>query len=230
MAKGMRSTAVHRDESGVAGGITAEAAKTSAVPFHELDPERAAQSILRGLVGGAGPAGIAATEASGAEAEFKSLGVERIPFTGTQAVKFRQHFHKVPVYGSLVTVELDRDNNFIAVNSSIGEPTGVDPVATLSPAQAIQTVREWAGYGERPLEQQARLNFYFDRKENRWRLVYIVEDVLRHKPRKAESPESVTALPEYSDFVVDAHTGDRVDELPRTQTMADADAQHHAAD
>ena len=225
----MRSTAIHRDELGgatIGMGLDQE----GAVPLRELNPERAARRILNSLVGGAGDATIAATESAGAAAEYKSLGVETIPFTDTQAVKFRQQFHKIPVYGSLVTVELDRNNNFMAVNSSIGEPTGVDPVATLSPAQAIERVRQWAGYGDRPLVQPARLNFYFDQKGDRWRLVYVIEDVLRYSPRVPQATEGVTALPEYSDFVLDAHMGELVDELPRTQTMAETDAQQDAAD
>ena len=218
MAKGMRSTAIHRDELGgatIGMGLDHE----GAVPLRELNPERAARRILNSLVGGAGDATIAATEepSAGAAAEYKSLGVETIPFTDTQAVKFRQQFHKIPVYGSLVTVELDRNNNFMAVNSSIGEPTGVDPVATLSPAQAIERVRQWAGYGDRPLVQPARLNFYFDQKGDRWRLVYVIEDVLRYSPRVPQATEGVTALPEYSDFVLDAHTGE-----PRRRASAHA--------
>jgi Zn-dependent metalloprotease len=229
MAKGLRSTGIHRDEL---GGATITAAPEDAVAARDMDPERAARRILNSLMGGggAGAAAIAAPRADGAAAEFKSLGVEKVPFTGTQAVKFRQQFHKIPVYGSLVTVELDGNNNFVAVNSSVGEPSGIDPVATLSPAQAVERVREWAGYGDRPLGQTPRLYFYFDRATDRWRLVYIVEDVLRHQPRRPQPETSITALPEYSDFVVDAHSGELVNELPRTQTMAEIDAQQQAPD
>jgi Zn-dependent metalloprotease len=228
MAKGMRSTAIHRDELG--GAAIADAGPTSARALKEMDPEHAARRILSALMEGSGRAAVAVPAASGAPAEFKSLGVEKVPFTGTQMVKFRQQFHKIPVYGSLVTVELDDSNGFVAVNSSLGEPSGVDAVATLSPAQAIQAIKEWAGYGDQELVEPTRLNFYFDQKAERWRLVYIVEDVLRHTPRRPQQQDSLTALPEYSDFVLDAHTGERVAELPRTQTMAQTDAQQSAAD
>jgi len=228
MAKGMRSTAIHRDELG--GAAIADAGPTSARALKEMDPEHAARRILSALMEGRGRAAVVVPAASGAPAEFKSLGVEKVPFTGTQMVKFRQQFHKIPVYGSLVTVELDDSNGFVAVNSSLGEPSGVDAVATLSPAQAIQAIKEWAGYGDQELVEPTRLNFYFDQKAERWRLVYIVEDVLRHTPRRPQQQDSLTALPEYSDFVLDAHTGERVAELPRTQTMAQTDAQQSAAD
>jgi Zn-dependent metalloprotease len=37
-------------------------------------------------------------------------------------VKFRQTFNKIPVYGSYVTVELDKDNKCIGINSSMVPP------------------------------------------------------------------------------------------------------------
>jgi Zn-dependent metalloprotease len=233
MAKGMRSAVLHRDQL---GGATLSAAIGSSVEMaspaalKEMDPERAARRILNSLVGAAGAEGIASSVSGGPVAEFKSLGVDKIAFTGTQTVKFRQHVNKIPVYGSLVTVELDHENNFMAVNSSLGEPGGVDPNATLSPAQAVQLVRKSAGYGDRPLESAARPYFYFDQSSNRWRLVYIVEDVLRYTPRKSKEADPLTALPEFSDFVIDAHSGELVDELPRTQTMAEVDEQQDASD
>lgn len=223
MAKGMKATSIHKDDLGAVSITTAE----SRSPFaaNELDPERVARRILNSLAAEAG----ASLEAPAPGAtEYKSLGVEKLPFTGTQTVKFRQHVHKIPVYGSLIAVELDASNNFMAVNSSVGEPSGVDPVATLSPAEALARVRQAAGYGDRPLEAPVRLYFYFDQAKKQWRLVYIVEDVLRYSPRREQRP--LTALPEYSDFVLDAHTGDVVDELPRTHTMAENTAQENAAD
>lgn len=58
----------------------------------------------------------------------------------------------------------------------------------------------------------------------------MVEDVLRLKLRVASKPDSVTALPEISDFVVNAHNGKLVAELPRTQTMAESDRSENAVD
>ncbi|AEI68713.1 hypothetical protein LILAB_34160 [Corallococcus macrosporus] len=44
------------------------------------------------------------------ENEYRTLGAEAIPLTGTTMVKFRQLFGNIPVYGSLVSVELDENN------------------------------------------------------------------------------------------------------------------------
>ncbi|BCH20444.1 peptidase M4 [Mesorhizobium sp. L-8-10] len=229
MAKGMKSSAVHRDELGagtVLESIGAETAESAA----ELDPERAALQILRSFVGTSEGAAVAPSDVGGSHAEFKSVGIDKIPFTGNSVVKFRQYYYKVPVYGSLVTVELSGQNQFVSINTSVGEPANVDPVAKLSPAKALQVVAKWAGYERGVPGQPARLNFYFDAEHSRWRLVYIVEDVQRRKPSRSAQPAAPTGVPEFSDFVVDAHTGEKVAELPRTQTMAETSVEAQAAD
>ncbi|CCE98520.1 putative metalloprotease (plasmid) [Sinorhizobium fredii HH103] len=229
MAKGMKSNAVHRDNLGTGTvlesfGVEADASTIA------LSPERAAMQILKSFVGKSGGAAVAVNEVGGSDAEFKSVGTDKFPFTGNSVVKFRQYYHKIPVYGSLVSVELNGQNQFISINTSVGEPANVDPVAKLSPEKALQVVARWAGYESGPPQQPARLNFYFDVARSRWRLVYIVEDVQRQKPRKAAQPTVPTGVPEFSDFVVDAHTGEKVAELPRTQTMAETREETQAAD
>ncbi|MCD6029606.1 MAG: putative metalloprotease, partial [Thermomicrobiales bacterium] len=133
-------------------------------------------------------------------------------------VKFRQHYHKIPIYGSLATVELDENNGLLAINTSTGEPIDVDPVATISPAQAIEVARQQAGEEAQFGNTQPRLFYYYDQATSQWRLVYIMEDVLS-APRDTSDQDQLTLLPEYFDYVVDAHSGELVAELPRTQTL-----------
>ncbi len=97
------------------------------------------------------------------------------------------------------------------MNSSLGEPVNVDPVASVSPAQALQLVRRLAGYGAQQLDAMPRINYYYDPQGNRWRLVYIIEDVL-----KQETVNGQSQLPVYVDYVIDAHSSELVAELPRT--------------
>ena len=191
-----------------------EAADTDrAVTFdaEKLDPETVARRYLDQMV--ASPA-VPALDADTDEGlEFRSLGTETVGLTGATVVRFAQYFHRIPVYGSLVTVELDRDNEFLAISSSIGDPTEVDPVATVSPAQAIDVVRR-DGVDEGTPVPPPRLYFYFDKQAepDRWRLVYIAKDVPRDV--RAGSP-----VPELWDYVVDAHAGELVARMPRTQSM-----------
>jgi Zn-dependent metalloprotease len=191
-----------------------EAADTDrAVTFDadKLDPETVARRYLDQMV--ASPA-VPALDADTDEGlEFRSLGTETVGLTGATVVRFAQYFHRIPVYGSLVTVELDRNNEFLAISSSIGDPTEVDPVATVSPAQAIDAVRR-DGVDESTTVPPPRLYFYFDRQAepDRWRLVYIAKDVPRDV--RAGSP-----VPELWDYVVDAHSGELVARMPRTQSV-----------
>ncbi len=61
-------------------------------------------------------------KAGGTESDFKSLGVETVPLTSTSIVKFRQQLSGIPVYGSLISVELDEANEMISLNSNMAKP------------------------------------------------------------------------------------------------------------
>jgi Zn-dependent metalloprotease len=155
---------------------------------------------------------------NGVTPEFKSLSTETLPLTGTRTVKFRQTYNKIPVYGSLVTVEMDYKNELLAVNSSLGEPANVDSVARISPADALEKVRVLAGHGPPPVEATPRLCYYYDAATNRWRLVYVVEDVPQRSQEATQGPGHAPLL---MDYVIDAHTGDLVAQLPRTPSITD---------
>ena len=180
-----------------------------------MEPERAAQQLLRNALRSDQLPGFAADEVDGGGAEFKSVGHRNLLLTNSQTVKFRQLYRKIPVYGSLVTVEMDNRNRLLSINSALGAPTGVDPVAQVSPAAALETVRTAAGLaaGE-PLDAQPRLSYYFD-ADGRWRLVYIAEDV----PKRGGGEGDDHHLPQVFDYVVDAHGGELVAALPRSQTI-----------
>lgn len=219
MKNGLRTFALHATQGGTAatlrpdvGGAPRNAAGESELA--SLDPETVAHYYLNNALQSEALPTFAVTEVNGDQGEFKSMGVETIFFAGTRTVKFRQHYRKIPVYGSLVTVELDEANQLVSLNSALGTPENVDPVAAVSPAQALDTARTLAGYGTEQLDGIPRLYYYFDVQASRWRLTYIIEDVL-----KRSTDESADALPEYVDYVIDAHSGALVAELPRTQTL-----------
>jgi Zn-dependent metalloprotease len=162
----------------------------------------------------------AAPEVNGVSAEFKSLSSDVEPLTDSRIVKFRQYYNKIPVYGTLVTVEMGKNNEFISINSALGNPVDVDHLARISPQQAVEKVRQTAGYDLQPLNVTPRLVYYYDSENNRCHLAYLLEDVLKQVP---EELKSHNGLPQLVDFIVDAHTGEIVMELPRTQTMADVE-------
>ena len=196
------------------GISSAERSDASRAADAAIPPSTAAHSYLVQALASAQIPQLTAAPVNGQASEFKSVGTETIPFTGTTTVKFRQFYNKIPVYGSLVTVELDEKNQLVGINSAIGEPANIDALAKVSPAQAMDVVRKRAGYEpSQPLDAVPHLNYYFDATTLRWRLVYIAEDVFRNQ---TDAPRSAPSL---YDYIVDAHSGDLVAEMPRTQTV-----------
>ena len=98
-----------------------------------------------------------------------------VPVTGTTTVKFRQTLGSIPVYGSLVTVELDRAHNLVSLTSSIGKPKGVSPVARLAPADAVKAVKRYPGFKKQLANIVPQLMYYFDKGASKWRLVFFLE-------------------------------------------------------
>ncbi|MEO8592112.1 MAG: M4 family metallopeptidase [Candidatus Solibacter sp.] len=180
----------------------------------QLDAETVAKRYLKQALDSKAVPALTAPKSGDSTSEFKSLGTETVPLTGTTNVKFRQSMSNIPVYGSLVTVELDEDNNLVSMNSSLGEPEGVSPIAKLAPAEAVKAVAKLPQVrnvdGIVP-----QLNYYYDAARSKWRLAFILEDVPVSHLDEAFKPG-----PQWSDFVVDAMTGSLITELPRTPSMA----------
>ena len=215
---GLRTFSMHSQDEASYRDMTALAAAESAHPAFvapaaaPVDPETAARRYLDLALQSPDVPSFTAPVADDVSSEFKSLDTETIPLTGTTMVKFRQYFSKIPVYGSLVTVELDDANKLLGINSALGSPESVSPVAKISPAEAVKAVKAFPGHTKDLDKIVPRLNYYFDRVASKWRLVFILEDV-------PVIPKTKTASPVLMDYVVDAHTGKVVTEIPRTPTV-----------
>lgn len=212
-------------EQAASPGVRPEGAESE----RDLDPETAARRFLGQALASAAVPSFATPVANGVASKFKTIGTETIPLTGTRTVKFRQTVNDIPVYGSLVTVELDSDNSLVGIDSALGEPEDVDPVATISPATALTAAAAAPdGYAPDLAGIVPRLNYYFEAAASRWRLVYILEDVPVTLDRTAEpqaDQESELEPPRFVDYVVDAHSGQAVAILPRTPSMTAGDEQ-----
>src|SRR5688572_18543983 len=111
MNNGLKSFAFHVDDVAVQPATTAirlaaNTARGSGGGAIAETPESAARGHLARALGLTELPELTAPTANGQLCEFRILGTEAQPLTKTTTVKFRQTFHKVPVYGSLVTVEL----------------------------------------------------------------------------------------------------------------------------
>lgn len=188
-----------------------------------LDPESAAKRILAHALASSAAAELTAPAAGGIESTFKSLGVETVPLTGTRVVKFRQQLRGIPVYGSLISVELDESNEMISLNSNLATPDVPSFVAKVSPHDALKRAAAEAGYGRELPEVTPVLNLYLDHK-SKWHLAYIVEHVRIRKEPKARGAGH-GHVPLVFDYVIDALTGSLVAALPRTPSMAADTAQ-----
>jgi Zn-dependent metalloprotease len=189
----------------------------TALNLKKMDPESAALTHLDQALESDSVKKFVRPKIETAESEFKSLGCEAMPLTRTMLVKFRQHFNKIPVYGSLVTVELDKNNECLAINSSLGIPERVNHIASVSPAEALKVVSKACGQTLKSLNQTPRLYYYFDQNTESWCLAYIIEDV--PKRDRSISATGIIESP-LMDYVVDAHSSKLLAELPRLNTMA----------
>jgi len=182
----------------------------------QLDPETVAKRYLAQTLQSPTVPAFTVPKPKGLTNGFRSLGTETVPSTGTRTVKFRQTLSQIPVYGSLVTVELDRANNLVSLNSSMGEPKGVSAVARIAAADAVKVVKKYPGFQKQLTNIVPQLMYYFDKGASKWRLVFFLEDV----PVTLERRNAAKPAPQCMDYVVDAHTGKMVAELPRTSSMA----------
>ncbi|MBZ9772258.1 M4 family metallopeptidase [Mesorhizobium sp. CO1-1-8] len=224
---GLKSFSIHAQDEQSHATFTALEKEQAAHPTfafpaaatESVDPETAARRYLnQALESKLTPTFVAPTTED-AESQFKTIGTDTVPLTGTRTVKFRQAFHDIPVYGSLVTVELDESNRLVSINSALGEPTGVQALAKISPAEAAKAVVNKPPFKKDLTGIAPRLNYYYVASRAKWHLAFIFEDVpvalSERGPKKTER-----IAPRYFDYVVDAKTGRVIAELPRTPSMA----------
>ncbi len=151
---------------------------------------------------------------------FISYDAEEIDFTKTSIVKFLQYYHNFPLYGSLVTVELDEDKELLSISSTIGDLSSPNiPVKEISEQKVLEIVKKSAGYESsvelEPKEPNIKKCWYYNTDKKEWQLSYIVEDVL--KAENVDQEDDWERMPEVFDYVVDISTGNLIDEIPRVQ-------------
>jgi Zn-dependent metalloprotease len=219
--RGFQATAMHvTEEHGRRAFEALKADRPVASAFglteclpQNLDPESAAKRILVHAFASKAMPSLTKPKVGDEESDFRSLGVETVSLTGTVIVKFRQQIKGIPVFGSLVSVELDDHNEVVSVNASMAKPALGSYVARMSPLDALKKIAAVAGYGRQLPDGVPTLNLFLDHKR-KWRLAYIVEDVRAQNKGKASPAKR--QIPLVFDYVVDALNGAVVAKLPRT--------------
>jgi Zn-dependent metalloprotease len=210
-AKGADAFAALRDERRHTAAFSLDGAQPQRV-----DPETAAKRILAHALASDVMPELNAPKAAGTESDFKSLGVETVPLTGTTIVKFRQQVQGIPVYSSLVRVELDGNNEVVSLNASMAQPDVPSLVAKISPEDALKRAGAEAGYGRELPAVTPALHLYLD-AAGKWHLAYIMANVRMRETANAPARGGhAHHAPLVFDYVVDARTGSLVAALPRT--------------
>ncbi|WP_123024281.1 M4 family metallopeptidase [Mycolicibacterium stellerae] len=221
---GLNSFSIHSEDEGQAPAIRAlnaglvDANDGPPVDNKALDPETAARRYLSQMIESPRVPAIRAAEPDGAKTEFRTLRTETVPLTDTTVVKFTQYRKRIPVYGSMVTIELDENNEIVGANGGIVDEMDVEPVAKISPERALKVVCRDAGINPSDVAEPPKLYYFFDNStdEGEWRLCYITTSVPT-KPKGKRSAGRPT-MPQVYDYVIDAHTGKLVAKLPRAKT------------
>ncbi len=218
---GLQGFCIHKnnpDSKSLMAHLKQEQASFPSIAFtpsvESQDPESIAKAYLEQALGSDSAPSFTAPVVDKVESEFKSVGTESLQLTGTTAVRFRQTINKIPVYGSLVTVELDEKNELLGINSAIGSPKGVSPIAKISAAEAVQAVSKHPEYKADMANAVPRLYYFFDVAKAKWHLAFICEDV----PVSRGSAKG--RVPVRADYVVDALKGKVIAVLPRTPTIS----------
>jgi Zn-dependent metalloprotease len=225
---GLRAYGFHADDERAATETLRSnvEALTSETDFGIAGPpqpelEKVARQYLAGAFQSAALPSLTSPHLEGQDSEFQLAGIDWSSEKSTHTVRLRQALNGIPIYGSLVTIELSESYDLVSLNSALGEPTDVNAVPDLQPSEVGEIIRQTDGYQESVPESKPRLSYYYQTDEQRWRLVYIVEDVF---PQPGSSETSATRMMPLVDFVIDAHDGQVVDLLPRACAVMALDA------
>jgi len=236
MGNGLRTFELHALADDPAGAALIAALPAAAA---DEDPAVVAQRDLASIVAAQGIAPVGAEPAT-----FEVLASETSAITNTRFVKLRQRYGDAAVYGSLATVELDAGNAFLSLRFAVGEPAAIDLAPSVREADALAVVRDRAGWaGGASLESPGQLSLYFDEPGDRFRLAWVFEDVPAFDPSPSSIPAAISvetpptnegggdpegADPDdpspLNDYVIDAHTGESIAELPRSMALDDQGA------
>lgn len=138
---------------------------------------------------------------------------------GTHQVRFSQTYHGIPIFGASAVVELTEARDLVSVNGHLDDASGVDPVESLSRAEALERVAEYTGAAI-PAEAgvSGRLNVYKDEDSGAWHLAWLFTELPAEPPAseaaEEDAPEAVLGhglgprpIPPSFNYLVDAHDG-----------------------
>jgi|GEM_PF-6180234 Zn-dependent metalloprotease len=142
---------------------------------------------------------------------LESVAIETWELAKTYTIKFQQKYQSITVYGALVSVEVDENEDLLAINSIIGIPEKVDISAKIQYSDIEDLIKSAQGDTNIDSRLTPTKYFYFDLQQQIWRLVYYVDNKVNY--RNAEIKFEL--IPQMVDYIIDAHTGEIISQLPR---------------
>lgn len=180
-----------------------------------LDSRTAAEEYLKKAISSKYLKDFNSPQIEGNGISFEVESVQTMPLTNTKVVKFREYLNNVSVYGSSITVELDENKQLLSIFSAINRSIEGDSIATVSPSQAISTVE--AHFSTTITNVTPLLYFYHVPKEGDsvYRLVYLLRNVVVPDIGQKDPAAEPISQSNVYDCVVDAHTGEMIDKIPK---------------
>jgi bacillolysin/neutral peptidase B len=131
----------------------------------------------------------------GRRVSIEAHSLETMPISNTRVVKFKEYVNNISIYGAFITVELDEHRNLLSIFSSISSDIDVDPLATVSPREAVRIAK--AHYGAPVINSTPLLYYYYlDSPDSRgYRLAYILKGISRPNDGRGKTGSSMAAIP-----------------------------------
>lgn len=234
MARGFRDLHFHAVDqpndgpraAGAAGRVMRGAARSAAAPETIDNRHAAARVYLNAMLGAQGqPAvmrGLAAPGRPELVPDLRLRDIQTLPQqetagaqgpVRTSIVRFVQTKRSIPVFGSSAVVELNENNELLAVDAALADVKNVSHIPALSVAQALDMIAAATGTRADQLNDidSPELTFFHDDTKDRWHLAYFFEDVPAAPPdftkgQKSHGSGRPPGRPEL-DYLIDAHDG-----------------------
>ncbi len=123
--------------------------------------------------------GLTAPDRPEAVPDLRLTGSQQVPNSTNRLVQFGQTQASIPIFGSRVVVQLDRNRELVDIGGDLADVRDVSPVATLSPVEARKAIAAFARVADGKLADvhPPELTFFFDEPGNAWHLAYLFSRV-----------------------------------------------------
>jgi Zn-dependent metalloprotease len=130
-------------------------------------------------------------------------------------VKFTHKYKDIPIYGSSVSVEIDQNSEPLGFSATLPiDSVYISPLKIREKQEILDVVLSKTGVQkiDPEWEESCSLNWYFNKKNQEWQLVYIVKCVI-----DGDYDDKASMFPDIVDYVIDANNGEYITKIYRSQ-------------